>query len=175
VNAQEPPPEESSEGNFVEALQHSTKSIKPNIRDGSGLGNLQLEYYIIRLLDLLIPVVISAGVVVVMIGAYKMMSTEKEDAIKEGGRLVIYGVIGIIIMVSAKFIGNTLVDKVIVNNINAAGLQGIQVAESLYDNIMLPFLKILAYLSAGILFFIMAMRVFSFLVSQDEAVKKKAT
>ena len=38
----------------------------------------------------------------------------------------------------------------------------------------MPFIKIITYLSSGILFFIMAGRVFSFLTSQDEAVRKKA-
>jgi len=120
--------------------------------------------------------VIAVGVFMVFIGVYKMMSTDKEDAIKEGGSLVIYGVIGIIIMVSARFIGNTLVDTVIIKNLQSGvGLKGLLVAESLYDNIMIPFLKIAAYLASGALFFIMAIRVFSFLTSQDEAVKKKAT
>jgi uncharacterized membrane protein len=74
--------------------------------------------YLKRFLNLIIPVIIIVGVVVVFIGVYKMMSTEKEDAIQEGGRLVIYGVIGIIIMVSADFLAETLTATVIEGSID---------------------------------------------------------
>ncbi|MDR0608427.1 MAG: hypothetical protein LBG52_09125 [Candidatus Peribacteria bacterium] len=47
-------------------------------------------------------------------------------------------------------------------------------AERLYEKIFLPFLKIAVYLAMGVLFFILAGRVFTFLTSQDEGVRKKA-
>jgi hypothetical protein len=165
---------------FVDVLQTSTESIAKNVRgEGSGPGaesNPQLIEYLKRFINLITPIVITVGVAVVLFGAYKMMSTEKEDAIKEGGRLVLYGVIGIVIMVSAQFLGDTLVSKIINNNLDSnVGLQGLQVADSLYEHMLVPFLKIIVYLSSGILFFLMVMRVFTFLTSQDESVKKKAT
>ena len=175
------PPLVSAEegGRFDEVLQKSTKGLEGNIIQGSGPGadaNPDLLEYISWFLDLAVPIVISVGVLMVLFGCYKMMATDKEEAVKEGGRLVIYGVIGIIIMISAKFIGNTLVEGVISDSLDTTfGLRGVNVAESLYDKIMIPFLKVAAYLASGILFFIMAFRVFSFMVSQDEAVRKKAT
>ena len=42
-----------------------------------------------------------------------MMNSEDTTKVKEGGRLIIYGVIGIIIMVSANFLANTLTKNVI--------------------------------------------------------------
>ncbi len=47
-------------------------------------------------------------------------------------------------------------------------------AESLYENIALPFIKLAVYLVVGILFFILAARVFTFLTSNDEGIRKKA-
>jgi hypothetical protein len=89
--------------------------------------------------------------------------------------LIIYGVIGILIMVAAKFLGNTLVSNVITQNLqDGVGLKGVLVAESLYKNIFMPFIKIAAYLSSGILFFMMVSRVFTFLTSSDESTRKKA-
>jgi uncharacterized membrane protein YjfL (UPF0719 family) len=47
-------------------------------------------------------------------------------------------------------------------------------AERLYEGIFLPFLKLATYLAMGVLFFILAGRVFTFLTSQDESIRKKA-
>ena len=47
-------------------------------------------------------------------------------------------------------------------------------ANSLYENIALPFIKFAVYLVIGILFFVLAARVFSFLTSNDEGTRKKA-
>ncbi|MDR0283091.1 MAG: hypothetical protein LBI53_07595 [Candidatus Peribacteria bacterium] len=47
-------------------------------------------------------------------------------------------------------------------------------AESLYENMALPFIKFAVYLVVGILFFILAARVFTFLTSNDEGIRKKA-
>ncbi|GHV21407.1 hypothetical protein FACS189428_1790 [Clostridia bacterium] len=130
-----------------------------------------------NVLEYLVPIFIALGVAIALFGGYKIMSSTKEDALKEGGQLVLYGVIGIIVMSSAWFITNTLVYDVI--NIEGAGdvapgLDGVAMAERLYEGIVLPFLKLAIYLAMGILFFILAGRVFSFLTSQDEGVRKKA-
>ena len=66
------------------------------------------------------PVIIAIGIAVALFGAYKMMTSDKEDAVKEGLNLVMYGVIGIIIISSANFIANTLVDTVIEPNLSSA-------------------------------------------------------
>jgi hypothetical protein len=86
--------------------------------------------------------------------------------------MIIVGVVGIILIVSAKFIGNTLVKDVIGEATDK--LTGIAIAERLYDKLLLPFLKIAMYLSMGFLFFVLAARVFSFMTSSDEGIKKKA-
>jgi hypothetical protein len=104
------------------------------------------------------------------------MFSDKEDALKEGGRLVLYGVIGIIIITSAKFLTHTLIYDVMgYTDVNEKEfMNGIQMANKLYENIVLPFLKLAIYLSVGILFFILVGRVVSFLTSSDEGVRKKA-
>jgi hypothetical protein len=130
-----------------------------------------------NVLQYLVPIFIALGVAIALFGGYKMMSSTKEDALKEGGQLVMYGVIGIVIMSSARFITNTLVYDVInIDGIGdvSPGLDGVAMAERLYTGIFLPFLKLAIYLAMGVLFFILAGRVFSFLTSQDEGVRKKA-
>jgi hypothetical protein len=121
------------------------------------------------------PVIITFGIVMAFLGAYKMMSSDKEDALKEGSRLVLYGVIGIIVISSAEFLANALVIDVINDTItNTKTLNGLQMADAMYEKIMIPFLKLASYLAMGVLFFIMVGRVISFLTSSDEGVRKKA-
>jgi hypothetical protein len=165
------------QGNANNYLEESVKSIKnrleaPILEQGEGGALTRIE----TIMDYITPVIITLGILMAFLGAYKMMTTDKEDALKEGGKLVLYGVIGIIVISSAEFLANTLVNDVINANINTSAgiLNGLQMSDSLYENIMLPFLKLVSYLAIGVLFFIMVGRVISFLVSSDEGVRKKA-
>lgn len=164
-------------GNANTYLEESVSSIQ-NILETPKLQK-QAKGALERIEDIMnyiTPIIISLGIIMAFIGAYKMMTSEKEDALKEGSRLVLYGVIGIIIISSAEFISNALVHNVIEGGVNskAGTLNGLQIAESLYENIMLPFLKLASYLAMGVLFFIMVGRVISFLTSSDDGVRKKA-
>jgi hypothetical protein len=121
------------------------------------------------------PIIISLGIAIAFFGGYKIMASSKEDSVKEGGRLVLMGVIGIIIIVSAKFIASTLINGILLDSMeNAGGFNGILVTENLYEKLILPFVKFAIYIAAAILFFVLAGRVFSFLTSTDEGVRKKA-
>jgi hypothetical protein len=131
--------------------------------------------WIERLITIAMPLIITIGIATAFVGAYKMMSSSKEDALKEGGRLIIYGIIGIVIIVSAKFLANTLVENTIKESMSTTGgLNGLVLANNLYENIFFPFIIFAAYLAMGVLFFILAARVISFLTSTDEGVRKKA-
>lgn len=128
-----------------------------------------------QLIDILMPIIISLGIAIAFFGGYKIMASSKEDSVKEGGRLVLMGVIGIIIIVSAKFIASTLINGILLDSMeNAGGFNGILVTENLYEKLILPFVKFAIYIAAAILFFVLAGRVFSFLTSTDEGVRKKA-
>ena len=168
-------PTHAQGGRADEYLQQSAKSISQHVGSDIELakGTSGLLNYIDRILDILVPLIITLGIAIAMYGGYKMMASNKEEALKEGGSLVLYGVIGIIVIVSARFLTNTLVDSVIQENL-VGGLHWIDMATSLYEKMLIPFLKLAAYLSMGALFFILAGRVFSFLTSNDEGVRKKA-
>lgn len=163
---------------FDTELTKSTERIAPlvlpNSVDEEGTGGLMA--LIRKILQYLMPIFIALGIAIVLFGGYKIMSSNKEDALKEGGQLVLYGVIGIIVMSSARFLTNTLVTEVINidGTLGSPWLDGVAMAERLYEKIFLPFLKIAVYLAMGVLFFILAGRVFTFLTSQDEGVRKKA-
>lgn len=166
-------------GKFDDVLSESLGNIQGNVSPDIVESNPESGQGVVLLIENIIsnlmPVIIAAGIAVALFGAYKMMTSDKEEAVKEGMRLVMYGVLGIIIISSAKFLANTLVDGVILDNMSTAwGLNGLTMAESLYEKIFFPFIKLAIYLSVGILFFILAARVFTFLTSSDEWVRKKA-
>jgi hypothetical protein len=166
-------------GQYEGALTESTQSIANVVETDIGTEAPAGEGAVARITNIitqyLIPIVITLGIIVAFIGAYKMMTSDKEDAIKDGGRLVLYGVIGIIVMTAAYWLSHTLVDTVIQGTLtDKASLNGLEMAQRLYEQIMLPFLKLAIYLSAGILFFILAGRVVYFINSNDDGVRKKA-
>ncbi|MDR0283092.1 MAG: hypothetical protein LBI53_07600 [Candidatus Peribacteria bacterium] len=104
-----------------EALIEVTKKIK-QVRENQEDARFAegVIGYVNKILEALKPVIIAIGITIAMFGTYTIMSSDKEDKLKEGGRLVIAGVVGIIIMVSANFITSTLINDVINENIGSS-------------------------------------------------------
>lgn len=119
------------------------------------------------------------GIVVAFIGAFKIMTSDKEETSKEWIRLVVFGIIWIIIMVSARFFAEWLVwDKgIIEEEFRFSGdnqPNWIRFASNLYENILYPFIKIALYLVVWFLFFMMVGKVIGYVTSTDDSAKKKA-
>lgn len=159
-------------GNFSDELEQSIQGINGMQVIDNAKWTEWVTQTIFKLLDIAQPIILAIGVLMAFIGAYKIMASGEADQVKTGWTMIIVGVVGVIIIVSAKFIGNTLVSDVIGSATDK--LNGIAIAERLYDKLLLPFLKIAMYLAMGFLFFVLAARVFSFMTSSDEGIKKKA-
>ncbi len=147
----------------------------PNLK-WSDLFNEQVNQIIGYIIDIFIVIWIA----IAFIGGYKIMTSDKEETLKEWIRLVAFGVLWIIIMVSAKFLATSLVwDNGIITeefaneNINKTP-NGIQFADNLYNKIMYPFIKIILYFVVWALFFVMAGKVIWFVMATDDGTKKKA-
>ena len=127
-----------------------------------------------------IDVFIIIGIAIAFFGWYSVMTSDSEDKTKEWIRLVIFGILWIIIMMSAKFLAESLVwtSGIISLEFNKAGdntdPNWITLAKNLYEKILYPFIKVALYLVTWALFFIMASKVISFVISTDETAKKKA-
>ena len=125
-----------------------------------------------------IDVFIVIGIAMAFLGGYKIMTSNSEDKMKEGIRYVIFGVLWIIIMTSARFLAEWLVGNggIISGQFptEEATPKWVVIAQQLYDKIMFPFIKVALYLVVGALFFMMAAKVVTFVISTDEAAKKKA-
>ena len=143
---------------------------------------------VIILIWYVIEIFIAIWVAVALFWSYKIMVSDKEDSSKDWIKMVLFWVLWIIIMVSAKFLANSLVwdEGIISNNIQVwdviisyenpaiVWLNWIKFASQLYGKIVYPFIKIVLYLVVGVLFFITVAKVITYVTSTDDSAKKKA-
>ena len=135
---------------------------------------------ILKIVSYVIDVFIVIWIAVAFFGWYNIMTSEKEETMKEWVRLVVFGIIWIIIMVSARFLATSLVwDGGIITTEFASASDThtpnwIEFADNLYNNIMYPFIKIALYFVIWILFFVMAGKVVWFVTATDDKTKSKA-
>lgn len=119
--------------------------------------------------DILFPIVVIIGVIIATIWFYKLMFKSEEDEIKKWTNYLIWGTVGVIIMSSATFIGNTLVGS---EWTELADFDWIEAAELLYEEIFYPFFVLALYLIVWILFIILLIHSFKFVATQDEEITK---
>ena len=142
----------------------------------SNLFNAQ----VVEIIGYVINIFIVIWIAIAFFGGYKIMTSDKEESLKEWIRLVDFGVLWIIIMVSARFFATSLVwDNGIItqefaNENTNKDPNWIQFANNLYNNIMYPFIKLILYFVVWALFFVMAGKVVWFIMATDDAAKKKA-
>ena len=127
----------------------------------------------------IIDIFIVIWIAVAFLGGYTVMTSDSEDKMKEGMRLIIFGVLWVIIMMSANFLAEWLVweDGIITGQFDSAAGDNpswVQMAQKLYEKIMFPFIKMALYLATWALFIVMAAKVITFAISTDETAKKKA-
>lgn len=131
--------------------------------------------WIVSMIWYLINIFVIIGIVIAFIGWYQIMTSSKEDSYKNWLKFVIFWVVWIIIMVSAKWIANVLVwDWWIMPTDMEPGMKGISLANNIYTQLAYPLIKIILYLVMGILFFVMAGKVITYIMSTDDVAKKKA-
>lgn len=123
-----------------------------------------------------IDVFIVIGIALAFFGGYTIMTSNSEDKMKEWIRLIVFGILWIIIMMSARFLAEWLVwsDGIISKEFQWSDPVWVQLAQNLYEKLMYPFIKVALYLVIWVLFFMMAAKVITFVISTDEAAKKKA-
>ena len=158
------------------AISDSEDIVQDNNGDGAKLFNDQVKLLIWYAIDVFILIWIA----IAFLGGYKIMTSNDQEKTKEWIRLVVFGILWIIIMMSAKFLAESLVwsGGIISTEFTKSGRNtdpnGIVLARNIYEKIMYPFIKVALYLVIWALFFIMAAKVITFVVSTDEAAKKKA-
>ncbi|MCF7835484.1 hypothetical protein K9M48_05590 [Candidatus Gracilibacteria bacterium] len=165
----------ATDGRFDTVLDKSISPISQNL-DGAeaSLGVQGVKNFVFqKAMDIVVPLVIIVGLLTAMIGFYKTMFSQAEDAMKDGFKMITYGLLGIVIIVSAKYIGSVLFEDILYSG-NITTLSGVTIAQQVYDKIAFPFIKMLIYLVLSVLFISLCFRVFSFITTFDDTIKKKA-
>lgn len=164
-----------STGRFDDTLDKVRKPLVNKI-DGSiaevGIGGVKSFVY--NLIDkFAVPIAVFLGVLFGMIALYKIMFSDDEGALWQVTDLLTWWVVGIMIILSAKFIANTLYTEILSTG-EIAEFSTILMVSKLYDSILRPLLKIGFYIMMGILFIILLIRVFSFVTADSEEIQEKS-
>ena len=163
--------------NFTSSIDRSTETIQKHLDTAPTDINMKawwVSWAIRKTIDVVFPVLVVVAVLVAMFGLYTVLSDPAK--VKEGMMTITYGMIWIVLLFSANYLSTTIF----------SGLWGWWATESttidmatlltnIYSMMVYPFLKIAIYFSLGILVIIMMSRVFTYITSQDDKVKTKAT
>ena len=135
---------------------------------------------VMAIVGYIIDIFIVVWIAVAFIGGYKIMTSDKEEAMKEWIRLIIFWIIWIIIMASARFLAEWLAGNsgIISDEFVSLGINNqpnwIKFISSLYNKLLYPFIKVALYFVIWILFFMMVGKVIWFATATDDSAKKKA-
>ena len=135
---------------------------------------------VMAIVGYIIDIFIVVWIAVAFIGGYKIMTSDKEEAMKEWIRLIIFWIIWIIIMASARFLAEWLAGNsgIISDEFVSLGINNqpnwIKFISSLYNKLLYPFIKVALYFVIWILFFMMVGKVIWFVTATDDSAKKKA-
>ena len=150
-------------------------AINGDVADGE-TGALLVNEQVLKIVGYIIDIFIVVWILVAFLGWYKIMTSDKEDTMKEWVRLLIFGIIWIIIMVSARFLASWLEWLLKTEFVGATSEspKWMRFVSSLYEDLLYPFIKVALYFVIGILFFMMVWKVVAFVTATDDSVKKKA-
>lgn len=126
--------------------------------------------------NIVIPLAISVWVVMWIIWAYKLLFSSDEKQIASWLKMVVFWIIWIIIMMSARYIWAVLFEDIFNFEGQSSGywLTWIQLSKQLYDKIAYPFIKIALYLALAVIFIILVWKSISLITKSDWTSHKKA-
>lgn len=158
---------------FDLALNRSIDPISKNLDAAEGaIGTSGLRNFVFdRVMNVLVPLIIVLGILSAILWFYKLMFSSEDSATKEGVRYITFGVVGILFIMSAKFIGQNVFSLL---NPTSWEIQWFEMAQWLYEKILYPFIKMAIYLVLGAMFIILLSRVITFIFGSDSDAQKKA-
>lgn len=155
---------------FDLALMKSIDPISKNLdaAEGAKWAQWAQNFVFNTIMNVLFPLIIVLGILSAILGFYGVMFSHDENKIKEWTNYIVYWVIGIIFIMSAKFIWQNIFDLL------KWDVVGTTIAQWLYNNILFPFIKLAIYLVLGAMFVLLISRVITFLFGSDTDAQKKA-
>jgi hypothetical protein len=110
-----------------------------------------------------------------LLALFKIIFSQDEKSLSQIKGLILWWVVGIFIILSAKFIGKILYTDILSSGeIWVNDFSAIKIMWQLYDLILYPLLKVAFYIMMSILFVVLLLRVFSFVTSSEEEIRKKS-
>lgn len=135
-----------------------------------------VKSFIYNLIDrFAVRVAVLVGILFAMLALYKIMFTEDEKSLAQVRGLLMWWMVWIIIIMSAKFMGKILYTDILSNGeVWVDGFNTITIVSQIYDLLLYPLLKIAFYIMMSVLFVILLIRVFSFVTSSVDDIRKKS-
>lgn len=165
-------------GRFDTSMDRAIDPIRNNL-DAAEPGSLlwwgdSIKSFIFnKIINVVTPIIIIVGILMGIIGAYRLFFSDSAEETKKWIQLVIYWVLWIIIILSARYIW-TIIFEDLFQSWNAVGINWVDLSVQLYEKIAYPFIKMLTYIALGAMFLVLAGKVFSFITKADESSQKKA-
>jgi len=132
---------------FDGAMSQAIKPIEKNL----DAGYLQKwtewikNYVFDKVMSLLVPMIVIVGILIAILWFYQILFVWWEDGMKKWIQYVIWWVVAIIIMMSAKYLSTVLYEEIF-QSWNATALSWVTISQQIYDKIAFPFLKMAVYL-----------------------------
>lgn len=168
---------------FDIAMNRSIDSIRWNLDAPEILSDVSAtpwadaikDFLIKKIMDILVPLIITLGILIAILWFYKILFSSDGKNISQWVNYILYWVIGIIVIMSAKYISTTLYSNIFQEGVLWYwAVQWYEIAQKIYEKIAFPFIKLAIYLALGVLFVILASRALTFIFGSDDDTKKKA-
>ena len=164
----------ASTWNFSSSLEEAVQPIQTHINtpqandlEWPGVTLVELIF------DIVIPIAIAIWIVIWIIWAYKLLFSGDEKQMSTWLKMVVFWIIWIIIMMSAKYIWSVLFIDIF-GKWDTEGITWIALSQSLYNKIAYPFIKIALYLALIVIFVILVWKSISLITKSDWTSHKKA-
>ena len=127
-----------------------------------------------KIINVITPIIIIVGIAIWIIWAYKLFFSSNAEDTKKWIQLIIYGILWIVIILSARYIWSVIFEDMF-QSWDAVWMNWVHLAQTLYNKIAYPFIKVIIYIVLWVLFIILAWKVFGFITNSDGSGQKKAT
>jgi hypothetical protein len=167
---------------FNDTLVDNTQSIKNNVdtsfqtQNGIQWASGVRDFLIYIVKKIITPIVIFVWILMGIVWLYELLGSTKDDGAKKWFNYILRGALWIIIIISANFLADTLVNWwIFVYDAQNQFLWGIT-AQRIYQRLMFPFLKFFMYIAIGILFILALIRTMTMLFDpKDDSAKQART
>ncbi len=162
---------------YDDILQEVIAPIQGNLDQDFILGTDSAEstkdFIMQKVMDVAVPIFIGLWIMMAMFGMYSVMFSWWEWDFQKWIRYIIFWVAGILIILSAEYITNIMAVE-IMGNWQVSSFVWVEVAQTLYEKIAYPFLKMAIYIVLWLLFVMLLINVIKYITSSEDEIHKQS-